>query len=107
MFSKMQSYFLLMFPDCNPSNFIILVYGFPSGQVSTIRETVLQLNKFKVLHLTMVIYIIIGSQNIPVPQRPSSSQSDGPPRMSQSPMPGKKEVLLVIFGVSGDLMNMG
>lgn len=38
----------------------------------------------------MVFYIIVGSQNIPVPQRPSSSQSDGPPRMSQSPMPGKR-----------------
>jgi len=32
----------------------------------------------------------VGNPNIPVPPRPSSSQSDGsgPPRMSQSPMSG-------------------
>jgi AT-rich interactive domain-containing protein 1 len=35
--------------------------------------------------------VFTGNQNIPMPPRPSSSQSDGTnaPRMSQSPMPGQ------------------
>ncbi len=38
----------------------------------------------------MMFYLrVAGNQNIPMPPRPLSSQSDGANRMSQSPMPGQ------------------